>query len=67
MTRNKGERPQSLPDEIKRQFSMPGTGRFLRAQPWFRCETGLPERFVELLAELDQAEGRRSQPARQGR
>lgn len=67
MTRSKGERPRSLPDEIRRQFGMPGTSRFLRAQPWFRCEPGLPERFVELLAELDRAEGRRNQPTRQGR
>ena len=66
MTLTNGERPRSLPDEIRRQFNMPGTGRFLRAQPWFRCEPGLPERFAELLAELDRAEGRRNHPAGQG-
>ncbi len=45
-------------DEIRKQFGAAGTQRFLRAQPWFQSEPGIPQQFVELLAELDQAEGR---------
>ena len=58
MTLTKGERPESLPDEIRRQFGAPGTTRFLRAQPWFHFEPGIPRQFMELLSELDRAEGR---------
>ena len=58
MTFNNGVRPESLPDDIRRQFGAPGTTRFLRAQPWLHAEPGIPQQFMELLAELDCAEGR---------
>jgi hypothetical protein len=58
MTFSSGVRPEGLPDDIRRQFNAPGTTRFLRAQPWLHAEPGIPPRFMELLAELDRAEGR---------
>ena len=59
MTRNNGERQEGLRDEIRRQFGSPVTTRYLRALPPFQCEPGIPDRFAELLSELDRVEGRR--------
>lgn len=59
MTRNNGERPENLCDEIRRQFGSPVTTRYLRALPPFKFEPGIPDQFADLLVELDRAEGHR--------
>jgi hypothetical protein len=56
MTRS---RQSTLPDEVRRQFGSAGTKRFLRALPAFRIDEGIPERFQNLLAELDRVEADR--------
>jgi hypothetical protein len=45
-----------LQEEIRRQFGSAGTSRFLRALPQFQVENRIPERFLNLLNELDRAE-----------
>ena len=64
MTRKNGERPESLCEEIRRQFGSPVIKRYLGALPPFRFEPGVPDRFADLLAELDRAEGRRGMNGR---
>ena len=59
MTRNRHNRENTLPDEIMGQFGSVGTARFLRALPPFKIDNGMPERFHNLLAELDRAEADR--------
>jgi hypothetical protein len=56
MTRS---RQSTLPDEVRRQLGSAGTKRFLRALPAFRIDEGIPERFRNLLAELDRVEADR--------
>jgi len=49
-----------LQQEIRKQFGSPSTSRFLRALPGLQVEAGIPDRFADLLRELDRAEtGRR--------
>lgn len=55
MTRN-GHKRNTLPDEIRRQFNSVGMARFLRALPSFRIDQCMPDRFQQLLADLDRVE-----------
>ena len=48
-----------LQQEIRRQFGSAGTSRFLRALPSFQVEQKIPDRFANLLTELDHAESDR--------
>ena len=56
MSRSRTDSANILQKEIRRQFGSVGTSRFLRALPGFRLEQKIPERFANLLAELDRAE-----------
>ena len=56
MTRSRHNRENTLPDEIRRQFGSVGTARFLRALPSFQIDQCMPDRFQNLLAELDRVE-----------
>lgn len=56
MSRNAPNRKDELHAEIRRQIGSTGTMRFIRSLPSFEVAQGLPERFVNLLTELDQAE-----------
>jgi len=60
MTRIKTDSVNILQDEIRRQFGSAGTSRFARALPTFQVEHRVPERFLKLLTELDQAEHHRN-------
>ncbi|MEP9386704.1 hypothetical protein [Mesorhizobium sp. KR9-304] len=66
MPRNKPNSANILQDEIRKQFGSAGTSRFLRALPGFRVEHKIPERFSNLLAELDRAESSQRGPDRNG-
>lgn len=56
MSRNGTDSANILQEEIRRQFGSSGTTRFVRSLPAFQIEHGVPERFVNLLTELDRAE-----------
>jgi hypothetical protein len=56
MTRNRQDSSKILQEEIRRQFRSAGTVRFLHTLPAFQVEHGIPERFNNLLSELDRAE-----------
>ena len=58
MTRTAGVKPNAVQHEIRRQFGSPGTASFLRSLPLLRVEYGMPDRFDDLLSELDRAEAR---------
>jgi len=60
MSRNRPDRAKILQDEIRKQFGSAGTSRFLHALPGFQPEHRIPERFANLLKELDRAENERS-------
>ena len=57
MTRNNGDRRESLAGDIRRQLSTEATTRFLRTLPAFRTEADIPDHFKELLDRLDGVEG----------
>jgi hypothetical protein len=59
MARDMPHNAKFLQKEIRRQFGSAGTSRFLRALPDFQVEQKIPERFVNLLTELDRAESER--------
>ena len=56
MTRDRIHGSDSLPDEIRRQFRSRNTTRFLHALPWLQVDPDMPDRFLDLLAELDRTE-----------
>ena len=56
MPRHKPDSANILQNEIRKQFGSAATSRFLRALPGFRVDHKIPERFSNLLAELDRAE-----------
>ena len=56
MTRNRQDNSNILQEEIRRQFGSAGTVRFLHSLPAFQVERHMPERFHNLLSELDRAE-----------
>ena len=56
MSRSRTDSANILQKEIRRQLGSVGTSRFMRALPGFRVEHKIPERFANLLAELDRAE-----------
>ena len=56
MSRSRTDSANILQKEIRRQFGSVGTSRFVRALPGFGVEHKIPERFANLLAELDRAE-----------
>ena len=57
MTRNNAERPEGLAAHIRRQMGSDATKRFLRNLPAFRADNDIPDRFQELLDQLDGTEG----------
>ncbi|MDQ2632942.1 MAG: hypothetical protein M3Y43_00880 [Pseudomonadota bacterium] len=59
MARTMQHNTKLLQTEIRRQFGSAGTSRFLRALPGFQVEQQLPDRFADLLSELDRAESDR--------
>ncbi len=60
MDRNRTENANMLQAEIRRQFGSPGTARFLHSLPAFQLQDETPDRFVNLLSELDRAEAEQS-------
>ena len=56
MSRSRTDSANILQKEIRRQFGSVGTSRFVRALPGFGVEHKIPDRFANLLAELDRAE-----------
>jgi hypothetical protein len=56
MARNMQHDAQILQEEIRRQFGSAGMSRFTRALPGFQVEHGIPDRFADLLNELNRAE-----------
>ena len=59
MARDMPHNAKILQQEIRRQFGSAGVSRFLRAQPNFQVEQKIPDRFANLLIELDRAESDR--------
>lgn len=57
MSRNGTQSENSLQQEIRKQFGSTGTTRFVRSLPAFQVKDDLPDRFSNLLDELDRAEG----------
>ena len=61
MARDMPHNTKIMQEEIRKQFGSVGMSRFLRALPGFQVEHKIPERFTNLLTELDRAEsGRRN-------
>ncbi len=67
MTRNRQDNSNILQEEIRRQFGSAGTVRFLHTLPTFQVESGMPERFRNLLSELDRVESDQSGSGMNGR
>jgi hypothetical protein len=61
MARDMPHNAKILQEEIRKQFGSAGTSRFLRSLPGFQVEHGIPERFRNLLNELDRAESDRNE------
>jgi hypothetical protein len=57
MTRNTGERHESLATDIRRQFGKRSTARFLHAMPTFKAVDDIPGHLKALLDKLEEAEG----------
>jgi hypothetical protein len=55
MNRSNGDRQKMLAADIKRQFGVDGTRRFLRSLPMFRLSTDLPDYLQDLLERLDRS------------
>ena len=49
----------NLQHEIRKQFASAATSRFLRALPGFQVDHKIPERFTNLLTELERIESDR--------
>jgi hypothetical protein len=58
MTRNTGERHDSLATDIRRQFGERSTTRFLHAMPAFKVVDEIPGHLKALLDRLEETEGR---------
>lgn len=56
MPRNGHDNTEQLRTEIRKQFGSAGTMRFARSLPVFEVERDVPERFANLLAELERTE-----------
>ncbi|MBL8576878.1 MAG: hypothetical protein JNK47_06605 [Mesorhizobium sp.] len=56
MSGNEYDDVNSLRQEIRKQFGSAATTRFVRSIPAFHVENAMPERFTDLLAQLDRAE-----------
>ncbi len=66
MARDMPHNTKILQEQIRRQFGSAGTSRFLRALPSLQVEHKIPERFTNLLTELDHAESSRRNDSRRG-
>ena len=60
MYRVKVREEEGLADEIRKQFGSPASQRYYQSLPWFEVDLGLPDRIGHLLAQLDEADRRRS-------
>jgi hypothetical protein len=60
MSRDRQDSETTLQDEIRKQFGSAGTSRFMHALPVFQVERRIPERFLNLLTELERAEDGRN-------
>ncbi|MEQ1941079.1 hypothetical protein ABMA32_01515 [Mesorhizobium sp. VNQ89] len=60
MSGNENDDVNSLRQEIRKQFGSAATTRFVRNIPAFRVDNAMPERFTNLLAELDRTEAGKS-------
>ena len=60
MAREMPHNAKILQEEIRKQFGSAGTSRFVRSLPGFQVEQGIPERFANLLNELDRSESDRN-------
>lgn len=58
MTRNTGEKHDSLALDIRRQFGERSTARFLHALPAFKVVDDIPGHLRTLLDRLEETEGR---------
>lgn len=58
MTRNTGERHESVAHDIRRQFTERSTARFLNAMPAFKVVDHIPGHLKALLDKLDETEDR---------
>ncbi len=56
MSGNENDDVNSLRHEIRKQFGSVATTRFARSIPTFRVDNAMPERFANLLAELERSE-----------
>lgn len=63
MARNANDNTSALQQEIRKQLGSAAVKRFAESLPAFGVEKSMPDRFLSLLAELDNAESDR--PARQ--
>lgn len=59
MSRNGTDSMNMLQKEIRKQFGSAGTSRFVKSLPNFKVDNDVPDRFADLLGELDQAEADR--------
>ena len=66
MARDMPNNTKILQEQIRKQFGSAGTSRFLRTLPGFQVEHKIPERFTNLLTELDRAESSRRNSPRRG-
>jgi hypothetical protein len=66
MARDMPHNVKIMQEEIRKQFGSAGTSRFLRTLPGFQVEHKIPERFTNLLAELDRAESDRRNNSHRG-
>lgn len=56
-----------LQEEIRKQFGSAGTTRFVKSLPTFEIADEMPDRFMDLLGELDRAEADRRGSRMNGR
>ena len=63
MTGDHAERKQALAGDIRRQFGVASSVRYLRSLPSLQIDETLPTRFNDLLRELDRAEARSARGA----
>lgn len=57
MSGNRTENANILQEEIRRQFGSAGTTRYVNSLPPYQVEPRIPERFANLLSELERREG----------
>ncbi|MCX7304004.1 MAG: hypothetical protein NTV73_06665 [Hyphomicrobiales bacterium] len=56
MTDTTPSKPEILQEEIRRQFSSTEMTRFLRSLPAFKIDADVPDRFHDMLSQLDRVE-----------